>query len=1021
MTRLALLPLRRQRTILALLVLLMAVGVMSYFSLPAREDPEITIREAVISVSHPGQPASRMEMFVTRPLEEAVRQMPEIEEIRSSSMTGRTIVRVKAYDRHFDLDQIWDDLRARIAQAAHHLPAGAGRPVVDTDFGDVAVLTLALVSEDFDLAESRPVARHVRDVLQAEPGVRRIDLHGLQDERIYIEIDSAAAAVHGLSAQAVAAMLQARNVIDPGGEIDLAGRRIILRPSGAFGDEAGIASTLLRLPGAEGTIALGDIARIRRDVADPPQPRAYYNGQAAIVLAVSMLSEYSALELGPRLLDKIAQVEAELPAGHRLEVMTYQPEAVARAVYGTSLNVVQTLVIVLFTVIAFLGVRTGLIVGATVPAVMLATLAVMGFAGMTLERMSLATLVIALGLLVDNAIVVAEDIRRRLGAGQPAPDAVQDSLTELALPLLACTLTTIIAFLPLMLSQNVSGEYTRSISMVILITLLASWILAVTVTPMLCARFLPARSADRGPGPGDRAFGWLARRYEDILRTVLRRRGAFMGLMAALLAVAVAGLAHAPQRFFPESDRPQVVVYVDLPSDASARSADDRMQEIFERISAPGAVPGLVDFAGYSGYGGPRFVLTLTPVDPAPNRGFVVLNLESRDQVEPAIASLREMFAAEFPGLMARVSAMFLGPSDSTRIEILVRGPDPGQLHEAGTRIMALLDGLPGAVDIRQNWEDRILVLDVQVDQARALAAGVTSQDIARALRGFYDGALAAEHREGDLVIPVVVRAPGGERASLDRIRQVNVFGAHGRAVPLAQLADIRFNAEHSRIERFNLSRALKVEGRSTRLTAEDMLPLLRDGLAEIEADLAPGHALQFDGVVVQSARARDALRANVPLCAALIALVLITFFNSFRRAAIILLTLPLLLIGVSLALYAFQISFGFMIILGMLALAGILINNGVVLISRIDAERDRGGDDFEAVVRACVHRLRPILIATLTTVIGLLPLIVFRDALFHGMASVIALGLVAGTALTLGVVPVLYTWFFTMRRVPPQ
>lgn len=1006
-----------QRLVAMLVVALMAFGAYSYFSLPAQEDPKITIREALVTTRYPGLTPERVEELVTKPLEIAIRQIPEVEEIRSSSLAGESIIHVEVHDRYYELDQIWDDLRDRVEGAQRLLPEGSGRSVVTDDFGDVAVVTAALRFDDHTMAEAGEMARHVRDRLYAVDGVKRVDLHGVLDEAIYVETGNARLAELGIDPDALVAELKTRNVIRPGGELDNGERAWLIEPTGDFESVESIRETLIRAPDGS-MIPLRDVATVTRAYVDPPTTKAYVDGEPAIVFAVAMLDGENVLEFSPRLVDELGLIESTLPVGYGLETVTVQAEQVENAVYGVSVNVLQTLAIVLAVVVLLLGVRTGLIVGSIVPVVMLATLAVMGFMDLPLERMSLATLVIALGLLVDNGVVVAEDFKTRMEGGASRDEALVGVGDELALPLLASTATTVLVFLPLMLAEHVAGEYTRSISVIVAITLSLSWVLAMTLTPILCHRFIRVGQGATRPW-NERMFDPLQRGYSRALRRVVRHRVLFLGAMLLALAVGAFGVATAPKKFFPSSDRAQVIVYLDLPAGITTRTTDASVARVLPTLDAE-RFDWLDGHAAYVGYGGPRFVLSLTPIDPAPNRAVLVVQVADAGEVPRAIEELRAHFAERSPELSARVTPMFLGPSDSSILEVQVKGPDRDYLLETAGRIEAILASVPGTLDIRHDWEGRVPRLVADVDQARALQAGVSSADVAESLSGFYSGRRVTEYREGDDTIPVIARAPDAERGSVERTHTLAVFGARGEVVPLAQVADLRTVNGFSRIERENLERTVTVQARSVEVAAEDLAPRVAPLLDELRAELPPGHTIEFDGIITQSGEGRAALLANMPLCLAIVLVLLVAQFDSFRRPVIILGTIPLVIVGVAIGLHGLSADFGFMPILGILSLAGIILNNGIVLIDRIDIERREATDATgraSAIVTASARRLRPILISTVTTVLCLISLIVSRDPLFYGMATVMATGLLVGSVLTLGVVPVAYSLLFREPR----
>lgn len=1014
----------RYRPVVLLTTLLAVVyGAFSYFSLPTREDPEILVREGVITTEYPGLSAEEVEQMITKPLEASVRMVGEVEEIRSTSMRGRSIIHVVIHDRYFNLDQIWDEVRERIDAARGDLPQGAGAPHLNDDFGDVAVVTAALTSGDFTQAEQLQMAEHIRAELYGIEGIRKIELIGVQPERIFVELPVERMTELGLSPQALADQLEKRNILPPGGVIESGEQRFALQVSGGFHSLEALRQAEIQLPQG-GTLRLQDLGEVSQGYVDPVQRPAYFNGERAIVLAVSMLEGHSVLDFGHAVKSAIETIRPTLPAGYDLQIMTFQAEQVANAVYGVTASMLQTLAIVLAVVVLFLGVRTGLIVGSIIPGVMLVTLAVMGMMDMTLERMSLATLVIALGLLVDNAIVVAEDFKTRLEAGASRNHALQQTGSELAMPLLSSSLTTILVFLPLMLAEHVAGEYTRSISIVIAITLLASWLLSLTVTPILCYRFLkvPEKVTGQGeaeaPGTGlsDQLFRRLASVYERLLRGTLRHRKSFLLFMLVAFVIGAGLMQVVPKKFFPDSDRSQVLVYVDFSSDIAPSVADDRIRQISDLLSGDDN-PHVTSVAAYLGFGGPRFVLSLTPIDPAPNKGFLVLNVTDANHMDRVLENTRQLLKTRHPSVSAQVTRMFLGPSDSNLLEVQVKGPDREVLFESAAKVERILADLPAALDVRQSWEARIPSLHIEVDQARARRAGVSSADIARSLQGAIDGYRITDFREGDRHIPVMLRYQEAGRESLERLRSLTVYpvDAPGEGVALNQVAEITLSNGYYRIDREDLKRVITVEARNRRYTAEEMVPRVEPALRELEASLPPGYVVEFDGVVKQSAEGRAALQANLPLCLGLVMVLLVAQFNSFRRPLLIVATIPLVILGVAVGLLVLRANFGFMVLLGIYSLAGIIINNAIVLIDRIDLNRQEEPDlpMTEAVVEASVRRLRPILMATITTILGFLPLIIGRDPLFYGMASAMAFGLAVGTVMSLGMVPVLYTYFF--------
>ncbi|MEL6760288.1 MAG: efflux RND transporter permease subunit [Myxococcota bacterium] len=878
---------RNQAFVFSSVVILMLFGVYSYATLPAQEDPRVVIREAVVTTEYPGMSAERVERLITKRLEEALRQIPEIDEITSMSMPGVSTIHVEAYYGYPDLDQIWDTVREKMSEARAFLPDGTRAPRVNDDFGDVAVVTAALRSTDASYEELYARAKHVRDALYAVEGVKRVDLLGSRNERIYVETSSAKLAELGLSPELVTAAIAQRNTISSGGELKANERSFVVEPDGQYTGLDDINDTLIRVPESGELIPLGELAEIRRGYEEPASRTAYYNGRPALVLAISMLDSFRALSFCQEVIAELERIENSLPVGYEIDVITDQSVQVANAVYGVTLNVGQTLAIVLVVVLLFLGVRTGLIVGAIVPAVMLITLAIMGFFKLPLERMSLATLVIALGLLVDNGIVIAEDFKRRLADGESRDDALERGGKELALPLLSSTLTTVLVFLPLMLAPHTSGEYTRSISLVILISLLASWLVAMLVTPVLCHRFLvapPPLDGEANEDPSERVFAWLNSYYEVSLRVMLKRKRLFMMVMGFGLLGGLFGLATAPKKFFPDSDRTQLLVYVDLPAGASGSATDKVVQGMTTLMMDRELFPHIGNVAGYAGFGGPRFVLSLAPNDPAPNRGFIVANVESEQFMDETRKRLSRELALHFPDTFTRVKGMYLGPSDSGVLEIQVRGPDRAVLHNASQQLKAIFASIPGTVEVRSDWENRTMKFRLEVEAARAQRAGITSSDVAEAMDRFFSGQSVSEYHEDDDSFPIVARAVASERTSFDSLRDATVYSPTlAAAVPLSQLADVKLVNEYSRVAREDLQRTVTVEARNVVMNAEDMAPLLKDELEALQGELPPGHTVRFSGVVADSAKGQAALMKNFPLCMAIMVMLLIAQFNSFR------------------------------------------------------------------------------------------------------------------------------------------
>ncbi len=996
-----------------LLVASVLVGGLAVFSTqPRREDPEITVRTAQVVTLAPGLSPERIEQLITRPIEDAIKRIPEVDEIESISMTGRSIVTPSVDSRFDDMTPIWAKLRSEMDDLSPRLPDGTQGPLVNDDFGRVAVVTLALTGVDYSMTELNEVARELRDGLGALPLVARVDLYGAQDERVWLEFDPPFLAQFDVDPAQVVSSLQSQNVVLPGGTINAAGDTIVVEPSGDFRSVEEIRNLVIATGTGE-LLYLRDIATVRRGYADPPESPAIFNGQPAIVLGVSMIEASNVVALGHEVSERLAELKPALPLGMALDVAIFQPDLVRAAVNDATNNLLQTMVVVLVVVVLFLGWRLGLIVGAMVPLTMMVTLVGMYVWGIALHRVSIAAIIVALGLLVDNGVVIAEDIRSRIDAGTDRLEAALTTSRMLALPLLTSSLTTILAFMPLMLIADTSGEFLRSLGQVLMIALLASWVLAISVTPALCYWLLPDEPAapEREAGPGGTGY----RTYRRALAFVLEHRLLFVALMLGLLVAAGQVFSLVKQRSLGPSARNQFTVYLDLPAQAHVTETLSATRQLAAFLEDGEKNPEVTSVLAYVGGGGPRFFLTLSPNDPLPNKAFLVVTTETADQVPTVMGRAEDFILRDLPQATGRADILFLGASPLATVEMRVRGRGIATLRQLAAQVSDVFHSVQGLRGVRSDWENSVLKIRVEVDQARARRSGVSSSEIARALSTNFDGEVVTHYREDDKVIPVVLRAQAEARDTLDRLRSVEVYSAALRKpVSLLQIADLEVEVEPSRIRRLNQQRSITIAAKHPDLTALELYDAMRDGLAQIE--VPRGYTLELGGEIVDSQESNSKLFAYAPHALFGIVLLLVLQFDSFRRPAIILLTIPLVVIGANFGLAAFGAFFDFTAMLGLFSLAGIIVNNGIVLIDRIDQGRAEGREVDEAVVDAALARARPIIMTTLTTVVGLLPLALFGGEFWVGMAIVIMAGLAVGTVLTLGFVPVLYSLMFRGR-----
>ncbi len=1010
--------LNSSRLTITFILLVIAAGIIQFLTFPRQEDPPIVIREAVIAAFFPGMVPELMEDLVTRRIEEQIRTMPEIDEITSDTKTGVTVIHAETRDQYNNLEEIWKRLRNKMDDVRPELPQGTIGPIVYDEFGLTAVATVALWSDGFSMAEMRVVARDIRDRLYELDGIRKVELFGVQDEQVYLRFSNAKLSQFGVTAWELVDTLQEQNVIMPGGSIDSEGQDVILSPSGNFKSVEDIEAVLVSIPGTQQMVRLTDLVAVERSYADPPDSLAYFNGRPTIVISLSIVPGVNSVAFGERLTEKLDEFEGELPIGYVLDYATFQPDLVVAAVNGALSSVYQTLAIVLVVVMLFLGVRSGLIVGSFVPIAMLLGLIIMRQFGIELERVSIISAIVALGMLVDNAIVVVEDIRSRLERGQERREACIESGRTLAVPLLTSSLTTILAFLPMLLLQGQTGEYAYSLPVVVIILLLGSWFLSMYMTPAVCFWFIKVRKPEGTEGtqetdPYDSRF---YRIYRGVLQLALNGRFAVVGLTLALLAGAAVGSTFIVREFFGPSDRNQFLVYIYLPAGSRITATDEVVREFTAWLEDKEQNPEVTSSVAYVGTGGPRFFLSLSPVDPDPHVAFAVVNTETAEQTPVVVDRVRSYLFENFPNTNPQVKRMWMGSNEPGFVEFRLVGLDPDYLYAKSRELENAIWELGGIDYARNDWENRILRINTVVDQARARRAGVTSREVAISLEAFLDGKALTDYREGDLSIPVVLQAVDEERQALGDLWNINVYSrSRGVNVPLTQIADIKGEWQFSRIARKDQERTVTIETKHQFLKAPEYVAAMMPALEAL--DLRPGYRWEIGGEIEEATETNEKLFAPLPACVLLIVVLLIWQFNSFRRPFIIMLTIPMAFAGALFGLFVMRAPFDFFAILGLLSLAGVIINNGIVLIDRIDSEINAGTVPHQAVVQATVSRFRPIMMSAITTMLGVLPLIVFRDPLFYSLACVIAFGLALGTALSLLVVPVLYS---LLMRIKP-
>ncbi len=999
------------RTFALIILSIVFLGIGTYRNISKLEDPDFTIRVAVISTVFPGASPQKVEELVTDRLEEKIREIAELDYIESRSLSGMSLIYVHIQERFTDMKPIWDRLRNKVDDVRSSLPQGVQGPFVNDEFGDVFGIVVAVSGDGYSYRELKDVADDVRDELLRVDDVAKVERHGVQDERIFVNFSNARLAELGVSPAYIVQTLQQQNAINPGGNALVGPERVVIEPTGEFKSLEQLAGTSISLPGKAQNIQLKDIATIERTFVDPPSQLTRYNGKPCLMLAVSMAKGGNIVEMGDKLDKALHELQTRMPVGIDFDYVSFQPRFVDGAIGDFMINLYEAFGFVVVVMLLFAGLRTALVAGLLVPMAICMSIALMPFFDVVMQRVSIASLIIALGMLVDNGVVVSENILVRLGRGEDRMKAVIESVRNLRMPLLAASLTTVFAFMPIATAESQTGEYCLSLFTVITLTLLSSWILSLTFVPYLCFYVLKVK-------PDAQEFkGVFYSAYRGFLKLCLRNRIVFVVLVAVLTLFSMDAFKYVPKIFFPPNDREMVVVDFWQPYGTDIGTTVDRVTKLENFLRNQTGVDSVATFAGY---GGPRWYLAMNIEQTHPNYAFLVVNTETLEDAHNLLRSARRFVETNLPDTRADVKMLELGPPVGAPIQIRLSGGNMDQLFALRDKVEAVLGRTDGVVDIWDDWGEWTKKLVVDVDQERAKRAGISSQDIALSLNTQISGMPVTEYREGDTLIPIVIRSVQDEREGLDRLNDINVHSyGSGLSLPLSQVAETHMTWQPGNIRRRDQTRTLTVKATVSGRFASEILNEVRPQVEALrdKPDWPAGYTIHFGGEDEEAQKSEASILVGMPLAMALILITLMSQFNSVRRTLIILLTIPPMYIGITWGMLLSDSPFGFMAMLGMISLMGIIINNAIILIDAIERERERGLAPYDALLLAAQKRLRPILMTACTTVIGLIPLSLQGGEMWRPMANVIIFGLSFATVLTLGLCPVLYSLFFKVRE----
>ena len=994
-----------QLTLFFLLVIAIA-GVSAFFKLGQREDPDFTFRAMTIRTLWPGATTEQVDQQITDRIEKKLQETPYYKWTRSYSKPGESQIVLELLDTapRKEVAQIWYQVRKKVGDIRQTLPPEALGPFFNDEFGDVFGTIYAFTGDGFSLAELRDRVESIRQELLRLPDVAKVELIGQQDEKVFVELSTQVLANVGIDVQRIAEQLAAQNLVVPAGTVQGASRQVPLRVTGPFNTVKEVEELRLNIGGR--TVRLGDAARVWRGYADPPAWTMRFGGKQALGLAVSMVPTGDVLKLGRNLEATMERLKRDLPIGIEFAKVSDQPRLVARAVDLFLTSLLEAVAIVLAVSFLSLGLRAGGVVALTIPLVLAGTFLLMAWFGIDLHRISTGALVIALGLLVDDAMIAVEMMARKVEEGWDKFSAATYAYRSTAFPMLTGTLVTAAGFLPIATAKSTTGEYTFAIFAVVSIALLVSWVAAIVATPFIGFWVLKGRPTGSHHEVFDSPF---YRRLRASIEFCMRRRWLTLSATAVLFALGVLGMKATEKQFFPNSDRAEILVELWLPEGSSYRATEAEARRFESVLSAD---PDISTFAGYVGNGSPRYFLSLDQQLFRTNFAqFVVLtqDVASRDR---ALPRLRAALDEQFPGVRSRVYRTPLGPPVAYPIQFRILGPDAQRLKVIGEQVAAVVREDPHALDVHGDWGDRAPALRLEIDQDKARAIGLSSTQVARALGAAVSGTTIGTYRERDKLIDVVLRAPESERSRLAEIGNLQIQTANARSVPLSQIARVTEVMEEPilwrRARELNLTiRAELVDG----VQAPDVMMAINPRLDAIRASLPPGFRIDPGGPYEENLKAQGSINAGMPMMLALVVALLMIQLRRFSLTLMVLLTAPLGIIGVAAALLASGRPFGFVAMLGTIALGGMIMRNTVILVDQIRQDLDAGIGAWEAVREAAVRRFRPILLTAAAAILAMVPL--SRDVLWGPMAFAIMGGLIVATFMTVLFVPALYvSWY---------
>ncbi|EJU9837812.1 efflux RND transporter permease subunit VmeI [Vibrio parahaemolyticus] len=988
-------------------------GIAAFFGLGRLEDPAFTIKDAMVVTSYPGATPQQVEEEVTYPLEKAIQQLTYVDEVNSISNRGLSQITVTMKNNYGpdDLPQIWDELRRKVNDLKVTLPPGVNEPQVIDDFGDVYGILLAVTGDGYSYKELLDYVDYLRRELELVDGVSKVSVSGQQQEQVFIEVSMKKLSSIGLSPNTVFNLLSTQNIVSDAGAIRIGDEYIRIQPTGEFQSVDELGDLLITESGAQGLIFLKDVAEIKRGYVEVPSNIINFNGSLALNVGVSFAQGVNVVEVGKAFDRRLAELKYQQPVGVEISEIYSQPKEVDKSVSGFVISLAQAVGIVIIVLLFFMGLRSGLLIGLILLLTVLGTFIFMKYLAIDLQRISLGALVIALGMLVDNAIVVVEGILIGTQKGRTRLQAATDIVTQTKWPLLGATVIAVTAFAPIGLSEDSTGEYCGTLFTVLLISLMLSWFTAISLTPFFADIFFKGQKIKQGEGEENDPYnGIIFVAYKKFLEFCMRRAWLTVVVLIVGLGASVYGFTLVKQSFFPSSTTPIFQLDVWLPEGTDIRATNDKLKELESWLAEQERVDHITTTAGK---GLQRFMLTYAPEKSYAAYGEITTRVDNYEALAPLMVRFREHLKANYPEINYKLKQIELGPGGGAKIEARIIGSDPTVLRTIAAQVMDIMYADPGATNIRHDWRERTQVLEPQFNESQARRYGITKSDVDDFLSMSFSGMTIGLYRDGTTLMPIVARLPEDERIDIRNIEGMKIWSpAQSEFIPLQQVTmgyDMRW--EDPIIVRKNRKRMLTVMADPDILGEETASTLQKRLQPQIEAiQMPPGYSLEWGGEYESSGDAQESLFTTMPMGYLFMFLITVFLFNSIKEPLIVWLTVPLALIGVTTGLLALNTPFGFMALLGFLSLSGMVLKNGIVLLDQIEIEMKSGKEAYDAVVDAAVSRVRPVCMAAITTILGMIPLL--PDIFFKPMAVTIMFGLGFATILTLIVVPVLYRLF---------